>query len=260
MKKQLLLLVLIFAACLHADELSFADSLYGRGEYYRAITEYYRCMFKGEYRDYCHSRIRECYLEGGDYAGLLDYLDGNMAREDRLYVALANLKQDRPDVASIVSDDALDPAKSLIYSLSEAYRGRYTVAEERLSKMSDPAYTNLRSDVARIVRENKELDFRSPLLAGILGVVPGLGYAYTGAWQTALSSLLTNAILLGAAYELSEKHLYFSAVSVGAVGLGFYLGNIYGSANAAAKRNKKLRKQHLDQYLDNIFRGILQNR
>ncbi len=260
MKKLLLLLVLIFAACLHADELSFADSLYGRGEYYRAITEYYRCLFRGENSDYCHSRIRDCYLEGGDFPGLLDYLDGNLDGEDRLYVALANLKQDRPDVAAIVSDDTLDPAKSLIYCLSEAYRGRYSVAEERLSQVSDPPYVNLRNEVARIVRENKELDFRSPLLAGILGVVPGLGYAYTGSWQTALSSLLTNAILMGAAYELANKQLYFSAASVGAVGLGFYLGNIYGSANAAAKRNKTLRKQHLDQYLDAIFLEIIQNR
>jgi hypothetical protein len=260
MKKLLPILLLVFAAVLCADDLSFADSLYCHGEYYRAITEYYRGMFSDGDRDYCHAQIRNCYQEGGDYEGLIGYLEGSMDREDRLYVALANLKNDRPDIASIVSDDPLDPAKSLIYSLSEAYRGRYQGAGQRLDKITDPAFEGIRDEVARIVEENKGLDFRSPLLAGILGIVPGLGYAYTGAWQTALSSLLANAILLGAAYELMGQELYFSAASVGAVGLGFYLGNIYGSANSAAKRNRTLRKQHLDKYLDGVFLEILKAR
>jgi hypothetical protein len=69
-------------------------------------------------------------------------------------------------------------------------------------------------------------------------VIPGLGYAYTGHYGTAVSSVLVNGLLIWAAANA------FCDGNGGAGGLftilgsGFYLGNITGSAQSAVRYNE----------------------
>ncbi len=239
-------------------DTGFADSLYAHQEFYRAITEYQRAFYAGAQKEYCHAMIRECYLAGEDLEGLIDYLKGSSDPVDHLYSTLAHLKNNRPDLAAIINDDPSESAQIVCYGFSKSYLGEFDAAEQRLTSLSQPEYQALKDRLLSLNRETQAQHHLSPTLAGVLGIVPGLGYAYGGAWQTALSALVTNALIGAAVYELGKKELYITSGAVAVAGMGFYLGSIYGSANHAARKNRDTRKRYLDSYSDEIFKELLE--
>lgn len=260
MKRLLLLSVFVVLCAVACGDTAFADSLFAHQEYYRAITEYQRCFYAGNQKDYCHARIIESYLKGEDYEGLIGFLEGSSDQIDHLYYTLAHLKNSRPDLAAIVNDDSANPAKTALYSFSKSYLGDFGEVELRLKNLSQPEYQALKAKLLEINKQTRNKHYLSPTLAGALGIVPGLGYAYGGAWQTAASAFVTNALLWGVVYELGRKELYFSSGAVAAAGMGFYLGSIYGSVSHAAKHNRDTRKRFLDSYSDEIFKELLEKR
>ena len=82
---------------------------------------------------------------------------------------------------------------------------------------------------------------KSPLLAGSLStIVPGLGKVYTKNYVDGLMSLL---FVAGSAWQSYKGFKNNGTKSVsgwifGGISLGFYIGNIYGSAKAAKRYNK----------------------
>jgi len=257
-KRLLFLALLLVAGWQLSAQLAFADSLYAHHEYYRAITEYQRSFYTGEQRDYCHARIRDCYYRGGDYDGLEDYLAGSNDPADHIYYSFAHLKQDRPDLAAIINDSYDASYRIALIAYSNDYLGKFREAGQMLGYLDEESYLPLKQKLQQIDREVQDQHYLSPALAGALGIVPGAGYAYGGAWQTAFSALATNALLWGVVYELESKELYFSSGALAAAGMSFYLGSIYGSVNHAAKRNRETRKKVLDKYQDELFRELLE--
>jgi len=96
--------------------------------------------------------------------------------------------------------------------------------------------------------------FKSPPLAGALSaVVPGLGRIYAGDWKNAIFSLLFVGINSYQSYRGFSRNGWSSAQGwiFGGIGLGFYAGNIYGSATAAKRKNQQIRdgyKKKMDLY------------
>jgi len=88
---------------------------------------------------------------------------------------------------------------------------------------------------------NKALNQKKkrPTLAALISVVPGLGYAYTGNKQTALSAFLLNGLLAYGTYTTIKSGNYGLAAITGIFGLSFYIGNIYGSAQSAKRWNEQ---------------------
>lgn len=255
MKRLALIIFVLFGVLQAWADTSFADSLFERGEYYRAITEYYRDLHTGSDREYCHSRIRQSFLKGEDYHGLIDYLDSSFTPEDRRYRAHAWISLDRADIASNIISAADDPKSQSWYALSEAYKGNFDKSNEIITSIPD----DHRIPLFEIVHNADQQSYRSPTLAAVLGLVPGLGYAYTGSWQTAVSALLTNALLLATSYELLDHGLEISGIAAGTVGMGFYLGNMVGSAQDAVKRNRRIRTKYLDQALEPLLPILLED-
>lgn len=87
----------------------------------------------------------------------------------------------------------------------------------------------------------KALDFKykSPKLAGLLSLIPGLGYAYTGHKQTALTAFLVNSLIGYATYTNIKNTNYGMGVLTGVFNLSFYLGNIYGGIKSAKRYNEQ---------------------
>lgn len=84
---------------------------------------------------------------------------------------------------------------------------------------------------------------RSALAAGLLsGVVPGLGQAYVGAWQSAAVALLLNALFLGATLDLLRRDLPFAAGAAGLVFSVTYVGNIVNAVEAAGLHDRAQRR------------------
>ncbi len=80
---------------------------------------------------------------------------------------------------------------------------------------------------------------KSPRLGGFLGIVPGLGYAYSGEWGNMFRSIFLNGIFGWAMFETADHDQWgLFAVST-FFELTWYTGSIYGGIDAAHRYNRR---------------------
>jgi hypothetical protein len=116
--------------------------------------------------------------------------------------------------------------------------------------------TVLSRDLIDLYNESFTLKYKSRLIAGSLStLVPGLGKVYTGRWKDGLISLL---FVAGTGYQAYRAFSDKGVNSVygwimGSISLGFYIGNIYGSAKSArlynVNQNMNYREKVIDHYI-----------
>lgn len=80
---------------------------------------------------------------------------------------------------------------------------------------------------------------KSHVVGGLLGLIPGLGYAYSGEYANAARSLLLNALCIWGLVEFIEEEQWGGVAIVGFAGVTFYSGSIYGGADAAVRYNER---------------------
>lgn len=88
---------------------------------------------------------------------------------------------------------------------------------------------------------------KSPSLAGALSIIPGLGYAYTGHKQTAITAFLVNGLIAYATYTNLKNRNYGMGILTGVFNLSFYFGNIYGAAKSAKRYNEQRKKSIINK-------------
>jgi putative component of membrane protein insertase Oxa1/YidC/SpoIIIJ protein YidD len=98
-----------------------------------------------------------------------------------------------------------------------------------------------------IISKAMKLKNKSPFVASTLSIIPGLGYAYTGHKQTAITAFLVNSLLAYATYTSLKTDNYGMAILTGVFNLSFYIGNIYGSSKSAKRYNLSKRKNFITQ-------------
>lgn len=79
---------------------------------------------------------------------------------------------------------------------------------------------------------------KSPKVGGWLGVVPGLGYAYSGEWGNAMRSLFLNGIFGWAMYETADHDQWGLFAVTTFFELTWFTGSIYGGIDAAHRYNR----------------------
>ncbi len=80
---------------------------------------------------------------------------------------------------------------------------------------------------------------RSPTVGGLLGIVPGLGYAYSGEWGNAFRSIVLNGLFGWAMYECAAHDEWGLFAVTTFFELTWYTGSIYGGVDAAHRYNKE---------------------
>jgi len=100
------------------------------------------------------------------------------------------------------------------------------------------------ADALRLLNEYDRLPEKSTIAAGLLSaVLPGSGYAYAGNYEDGITAFSVNALFIAGTMTAVHQRNYTTAYLAGAFGLPFYIGNIYGSANAARKWNIRVRQE-----------------
>ena len=79
---------------------------------------------------------------------------------------------------------------------------------------------------------------KSPRLGGVLGLVPGLGYAYSGEKANALRCLILNSIFIYGMARFAEDDQWGGFAVVTFFELTWYSGSIYGGMDAAHRHNQ----------------------
>ena len=80
---------------------------------------------------------------------------------------------------------------------------------------------------------------RSPTVGGLLGIVPGLGYAYSGEWGNAFRSIVLNGLFGWAMYECAAHDEWGLFAVTTFFELTWYTGSIYGGVDAAHRYNRE---------------------
>jgi hypothetical protein len=80
---------------------------------------------------------------------------------------------------------------------------------------------------------------KKPWIGGVLGMVPGLGYAYSGEYANALRSLILNSLFIWGMVETAEEDQWgvFAVITFGEI--TWYSGSIYGGIDAAHRHNQR---------------------
>jgi outer membrane protein assembly factor BamD (BamD/ComL family) len=248
-------------------QLKIADAFMEEGEYYRAITEYKKFLFlfpDAGKADYALFRVGTAYYRGEEFEAAArtfatmqeKYGKGAHAAPAAYFEGASLWKLGRFDRAEAAFDRvaALDPVseyaplsligKSLLsYDAKNVPGCRDGLAQFLEKYPKDPRANNVRETV-ELLDKYRGIPRKSPALAGAMSaVVPGSGYMYAGRYGDGVVALVVNGLFIAGTIAAMHQENYAVAAIVGGIGLPFYIGNIYGSANAATKWNIGVRKE-----------------
>ena len=80
---------------------------------------------------------------------------------------------------------------------------------------------------------------KKPWLGGVLGLVPGLGYVYSGEYANAARSLILNGLFLWGMVETAEEDQWGLFAVATFAEFTWYSGSIYGGIDAAHRHNQR---------------------
>ena len=248
-------------------QLKMADTFMEEGEYYRAITEYkkYLILFPdAEKTDYVMYRIGIAYYSGEEYKSSLQafssirenfpesqYMPMSTYYEGLSYLKLKmyeNAKTSFESLANSYPGSEIAPSALIASSLVSFEQEDIISCQYVLEKVVSQYPQDSRSENAKkaigLVEQYKDLPEKSQVLAGIMSaLIPGSGYIYAEHYGDGVTAFLVNALFITGTVTALNQENYAVAAIVGGIGLPFYLGNIYGSANAAKKWTVSVKKE-----------------
>jgi tetratricopeptide (TPR) repeat protein len=269
----LLLVMLLFGHAALAEEmpaekmLSFADSLFERGDYYRAITEYERVIFFYPNHPVARTarfQIASAYLKGDRLDQAIerfrainqDQPDETLGRLAYFMLGEAYLQKREYDRAADVFSSYLErypgderaDASRLKLGWSYLRQGNWRQAAEEFQKLPPDSPLHAQAEgLADGSRSYPDIPKKSPALAGGLSaVLPGAGQLYVERPGDALVSFLLNGAFIWATVEAFHNDNNVTGGILLFFESGWYLGNIYNAVSGAHKYNRRSDQQYLD--------------
>lgn len=259
----LTLLALVLAGAPDAEQqLGFAHSLDSEGDYYRAIGEYKRFLYlypDSPLADEARLAIGRAYVHGEQPdAAEAHFL--SLAALSPEWKARAQLETGWARYASGRSEAAILSLRSFLrwsgsQSPADTDRARYLLgwallaedrAEEALDAFASVSSLPEKGPLTEAARSWPSLPRKSPLLAGLLSIVPGAGHLYIGEPLVGLAALGWNGLFSFALYESIRRDQVGFAVLLGALEMIWYSGTLFGAVSGAQKYNRDVRLQALE--------------
>jgi outer membrane protein assembly factor BamD (BamD/ComL family) len=247
-------------------QLRIADAFMDEAEYYRAITEYKKFLIvfpDSERVDYVLFRVGMANYLGEEYESSVRSFDAlrqrcpgsSYAAQSRYFEGLSywKLKKYRDAKAAFQTlandypNSEYAPLAMIGDSMLALDQENADASRQGLQRLltSYPDYlgsTEAR-EAMKLLDQYQELPRKSEALAGIMSaVLPGSGYFYTEHYRDGIMAFLINGLAIAGTVTAIYQENYAVAAIVGGIGLPFYFGNIYGSANAARKWNVAVRR------------------
>lgn len=214
-------------------------------------------------------QINELHLFRNRSCGIAEFLTaihwgqellskGELVEEDEIkfLIGLSYFKVENYQAARKYFSEVMDNGKDelieksiLLEGLSYARERKWEEAEKAFVKIKPDSkfYDNTKESI-ELSKRGKNLRKKSPVIAGLLGIVPGLGYLYSGYEQTAVASFIVNGLFIWGAVEAFKQDNEGLGIMLGTLSFGWYSGNIYGSVNSAQRSNIKSEKDILSKF------------
>ncbi len=251
--------------------LSYAESLFQEGDYYRAISEYKRFIYyypSAKSVETASFRIAESYYKARRWQDAIDlfkifiekYPSSGKINDAFLLKGLSEKNVKRYDEALLSFEEILKKATGnvrhrAIYESALLYveREDWGRARETFSKI--PGESGLHDSAGRwnsgLLRIN-DLPEKSPAVAGTLAaILPGSGHVYTERYRDALVSFFLNGAFIFAAIELFRHDNDIAGGIVTFFEIGWYTGNIYSAVSSAHKYNRRMKEEFIQKLKEN---------
>ena len=246
-------------------QFQFAEHLFKKGEYYRAIGEYERFIYFFPLSDkveLARYRIGLSFLKGERHKDAIqafnalieDYQNTEYALKSYLGISEAYVLLKYYDMAltSIENLITISPDQEI---RDEAYHkkgwvylemGLWENARECFEKISPQNREKYNLKQILIGLDKKiPLKRKNPTTAGLLAIIPGAGHLYCERRRDAFISFLLNGAMIYAAYEAFDHDLNALGGVITLLELGFYSGNIYSAVSSAHKYNRDEKSRFL---------------
>lgn len=255
------------------NENGFANFLFKKGEYYRAITEYLRLQYESsdstQYFNYLR-KIGLCYYFGSDYSGFINFANINLVQLDsrpcikneillllgKSYFHQNHFRKAITTFHDIEIEGCKTYQNEALFMLSLSYAKIYYWIEAyaQINKIEPKSFrSGIAKNISKSFLDAKNLPNRKPWLAGSLSaIIPGLGYCYAHRPWTGLTSFIVNSIIIWSIRDAIHKKNYGIATATSFFGIGWYFGNISGSAKAAKKYNNYVRNKFIDDIIESV--------
>jgi TolA-binding protein/TM2 domain-containing membrane protein YozV len=248
-----------------------ADVFMKEGEYYRAVTEYKKFLIlfpDSANSDYALFKTGMAYYRGEEYEqsvrcfSVLEekYKTSRYIPESSYYKGLSHWKMKEPDKAIKALDAVSEAFPQSEFAARALIAGSLVTLEEenvpssmkRLKLLSDqyPEYQGSKNakDAMALIEQYPRLPEKSETLAAVMSaILPGSGYIYADHVGDGITAFIINALFIAGTITAIHSENYAVAGIVGGIGLPFYVGNIYGSANAAKKWNLGVKREYRDK-------------
>jgi len=244
-------------------QLAFAEELFGRGEFFKAVLEYERLLHffpSSPLADDAAFGIGLAYDGAGEYGVasstyrqfLADFPSSDLIPKVRLALgrslALGRDYADaRLELEGLASESPPQPSSGrarILCGLTylptwelESAEGEFAQAAADFPGEPEGA---LGDTLAEIAARRTELPRVNPGFASLASaLVPGLGQVIAGNFWDGVLALTTNALWVGATWWAAEEGELPAAALAGFIGAGFYLGNVYNAGQAAEEANRR---------------------
>lgn len=240
---------------------TFARSLLASEDYERAITEFRRLIHyypATDLRADAAVGLFDAYYLSSDYwasirwgeAAIESFLGGDRIPRMKFrigisYFRLGKYTRSRSYFTDslVLADRSLRDRAVMLRGFSYAYKMNWSTAIDEFKQIDSASQIKPKAEhYEEVCREAMAVDYKSPTLASILGIVPGLGYLYDGYSGTALASFIVNSLFGWATYTAFDKDNDGLGVLLGVLTFGWYSGNIYGSIASAKRQNMRTNK------------------
>ena len=248
------------------EAAAFAASLAREGDDYRAIGEYKRALFLDPASPEAigwQLAIGEAYRAGGQYEEAGKQFDalaqaGTAGRAAaKLGAAKSWLSARRYGRAAARAKSAAQAYAGDAQKVREAEylegwalvrAGRDGEAAQAFAAARGPGKVGEGAQrLVLVMPQLQHLPSKSPVLAGVLGLVPGLGHLYLGDPGTAVSALVWNGVFGWALYEAVAAKSWSLAVVLGMFEAMWYGGSIVGSISGAHRFNRDARVNAMEE-------------
>lgn len=256
------------------QQLEYADTLFKNRQYLRAAEEYQRfAFFFNDHPKNPTARFRagESFLLAREPLQAIQILQtlvsgtqrDTLSLETFFLLAECHLQLNAPtqavvqlnNVIALSDDPAMDDRAHYRIGWIHIEMADWAGAEKAFGRMSTKGRRRHGLDrLSKALSGADTLPVKSPGLAGTLSIIPGGGQLYCQRYEDALIAFALNVGFIWAARDAFDNEQYGLGGLLSFVGLGFYLGNIYGAVNDAHKYNHQQTLQFVDRLREHQIR------
>ncbi len=234
-------------AALYTPTLILTEQLVREKQYLSAAIEYRRLALSSTEEDqkaaYYWAAAYIYHLNHDDTLAIkmLDFLEDNSSlfeQETTLLRIDCAIAEKNISEADFYAESLAHSSTNKLKHIAQSRRAKLAVMNHNPKLARTLLSADADKETIASIQAYSDGKDKSPRLGGFLGMIPGLGYAYSGEYANALRSLIMNGLFIYGIVETADDDNWgvFSIITF--FEITWYTGSIYGGVDSAHRHNR----------------------